>query len=81
MPEGLPCPARFKDEHPNWDPRQDSILQPCFGAFHYAAVSYLALNNLLGISNEPDIFKRLLAMPRKDFEKWLDGIEIEGSVT
>lgn len=81
VPDGLPCPERFQSDYPNYDPKRGSILSPCYSAFRYAVISYLALNNLLALANEQDVFERLLAMPRADFDRWLDDIDREGSVT
>lgn len=81
VPDGLPCPERFQDKHPNYDPKLYSVLEPCYAAFRYALTSYLALNNLLAFANDQDIFERLLLMPNEDFDRWLDDIDREGSVT
>lgn len=50
-------------------------------AFYYAAVAYLALNNMLALANPPDFSDRLLEMNHTEFTDWLDGIDREGSVT
>ncbi len=42
--------------------------------------SYLALNNLLALANEQEVFETLLAMPSDAFDRWLDAIDREGSV-
>lgn len=50
-------------------------------AFHYALVAYLALNNMLTLAGDHGVVKRLLAMPADEFERWLDAVGAEGSVT
>ena len=49
-------------------------------AFHYALVSYLALNNMLSLAGDHHVVERLLAMSPKELSKWLDVIDAEGSV-
>jgi len=81
IPDDLPCPKRFQTDYPNYNPKHDSVLSTCQIAFRYAVTSYLALNNLLALTHDQNIFKKLLEMPRKDFDRWIDRIESEGSVT
>ncbi len=81
LPDDLPCPERHRVEWPTYNPKDESVLSSCHNAFRYAVISYLALNNLLGLANDNDIFQRLLEMRREDFSRWLDNIEREGSVT
>ena len=80
VPDGLPCPEAFRTKYPQWDPKRE-LLSSCGRAFQYGVISYLALNNLLALSNDPGLFDRLLAMPFADFCRWLDSIDREGSVT
>lgn len=60
---------------------EEDIRHTVHAAFHYAAVAYLALHNMLALANRSDFSDRLLAMSRSDFSDWLDGIDREGSVT
>jgi hypothetical protein len=50
-------------------------------AFHYALVSYLALNNMLSLAGDHRVVERLLAMSTDDLNRWLDAVDAEGSVT
>lgn len=50
-------------------------------AFHYALVSYLALNNMLSLAGDRLLVERLLGMPSTELDKWLDAVDAEGSVT
>jgi hypothetical protein len=81
IPDDLLCPKRFKTEYPDYNPKHDSVLSTCQIAFRYAVTSYLALKNLLAFTHDQDIFKKHLKMPRNDFDRWLDHINSEGSVT
>lgn len=54
---------------------------PAQAAFHYALVSYLALNNMLTLAGDHRVVTRLLAMPPGELTKWLDAVDAEGSVT
>jgi len=81
IPDDLPCPKRFQTDYPNYNPKHDSILGTCHTAFRNAVISYLALNNLLALANDQEIFKQLLEMPSDELKRWLDRIESEGSVT
>ena len=80
LPDDLPLPARLKGKAAGYDIKRESILNPGYSAFRHALVSYLALNNLLAIANDNDVFARLLRMSGDDFHGWLDGIDREGSV-
>lgn len=51
------------------------------GAMYYGVVSYLALNNMLALAQDPNVAERLLARSSEDFSDWLDGIDRGGSVT
>ena len=44
-------------------------------------MSYLALNNMLALTNDNDFDDRLLAYSREEFKEWLDRIDQAGSVT
>jgi hypothetical protein len=81
LPDDLPCPERHRIEWPAYNPKDDSVLASCYSAFRAAIVSYLALNNMLAMANDNDIFERLLEMRSDEFTRWLDNITREGSVT
>ena len=50
-------------------------------SFEYALKSYLALNNMLALTNEIHVCKRLAGFSRGQFREWLDRIQRQGSVT
>lgn len=50
-------------------------------AFHYGLVFCLALNNMLSLAGDHRLIQWLLAMPAREFSKWLDAVDAEGSVT
>jgi len=50
-------------------------------AFRQATVSYLALEDMLGLANDTGLFDGLLAMSDEDFRLWLHRIASEGSET
>lgn len=81
LPDDLPCPESIFLTWPEYNPKIQSVIQPCFDAFRNGVKSYLALVNLLEIGNQDRIFERLLQMPRDEFSKWINSIESEGSVT
>jgi len=81
LPNDLPPPERFAKADMDYNPKTSSVLFPAQAAFYYALVSFLALNNLLAIANDPDLPDRLLTMSHDDFESWLERIISEGSVT
>lgn len=58
-----------------------SARAPAQAAFHYALVSYLALNNMLTLAGDHRVVTRLLAMPPDELTRWLDAVDAEGSVT
>jgi len=60
--------------------KQDLLFAHAWTAFRFGVVSYLALLNMLRIANDNGIFDWLVSLPHKDFIKWLDGIDKEGSV-
>jgi hypothetical protein len=78
VPEGLPCPKAFLKIYPQYDPKNELRIT-CREAFRYGVISYLALNNLLALSREDDLCKRLVTMPFSEFCRWLNYIEKEGS--
>lgn len=60
---------------------KERLLWNARHAFHYGLVSFLALNNLLALTNEHDIGDRLLRLSHDEFVDWLNKIQREGSVT
>ena len=62
-------------------PQLDEVRDAAGPAFYHAAVAYLALHNMLALANPPSFIERLLAMSREEFDDWLDGIQLGGSVT
>jgi len=59
----------------------DEIRDDVTPAFYHAAVAFLALHNMLALADPPSFIERLLAMSREEFDDWLDGIQLGGSVT
>lgn len=63
-----------------YSPKDDGLLSPAQGAFHYALNAFLALENMLGLM-KPETTERLLAMTEEEFEDWLDRVQREGTVS
>jgi hypothetical protein len=59
----------------------DEVRDDVAPAFYHAAVAYLALYNMLALADPRSFIERLLAMSREEFDDWLDGIQLGGSVT
>ena len=59
----------------------DEVRDDVAPAFYHAAVAFLALYNMLALADPPSFIERLLAMSREEFDDWLDGIQLGGSVT
>lgn len=81
LSDDLPCPERHRAAWPTYNPKDESILSPCYMAFRTAIIAYAALYNMLAMVGDNDIFERLLEMPEDNFRRWLDDIDREGSVT
>jgi hypothetical protein len=64
-----------------YSPKKDGLLSPLFASFRYSLTSLLALQNMLGIVNNQNIFDKLLAYNEEDFHGWLERIESEGSIS
>ncbi|MHB1308897.1 MAG: hypothetical protein ACYDC1_17695 [Limisphaerales bacterium] len=62
-------------------PGRAAILFAGQAAFRDALVSYLALNNLLALANDPDLTELLLRLDGDAFNVWIARIASEGSVT
>jgi len=64
------------------DPRQkDTMLLQARGAFRYQLTGYLALQNMLALANDQDIFSRMEKLSVEEFKDWLDRIDQRGSIT
>ena len=61
--------------------RDDILLPSAQYAFQSGIVGYLALKNLLAVSNDDDFPQRLFSFSREEFNDWLDRIDQGGSVT
>ncbi len=72
-------------EERSWGPpvsvKEEYLLPTAHYAFRSAVVGYLALNNMLALTNDNDFDDRLLAYSREEFKEWLDRIDQAGSVT
>lgn len=78
VPAGNPNPTQ---EDSSGGPGRAAILFAGQAAFRYALVSYLALNNLLALANDPDLTELLLRLDGDAFNVWIARIASEGSVT
>jgi hypothetical protein len=79
VPDDLPQPESARGS--GFSTKRDGLASPALGAFNYGLVAYLALQNMLSLANDYDLIGRLVAMSTRDFSRWLDVIEAEGSVT
>ncbi len=72
-------------EERSWGPpvsvKEEYLLPTAHYAFRSATVGYLALNNMLALTNDNEFDDRLLAYSREEFKEWLDRIDQAGSVT
>ena len=84
LPDDFPIPDSFsampEKERKLFSAKQDLFVSPIFSGFRYAVISYLALNNMLNLSNEGDSVDLAWKMNRDEFVDWLDFIDAEGSV-
>lgn len=71
----------IKPEYREMVPFKSELESGCQQTFWDVLIAFLALHNMLRIADEADISKRLLNMDSRDFQKWLDNIYHEGSVT
>ncbi len=79
VPDDLPQPQTARGSC--FSTKRDGLVSPALGAFNYGLVAYLALQNMLSLANDYELIGRLVAMSTRDFCRWLDVIESEGSVT
>lgn len=80
VPDDLPQPTNMSGSL--FSTKDDALLPSSWAAFRYAVVSYLALKNMLDLANgQHEFIDQLLDMSHDDFEKWLDVVDREGSVT
>ena len=63
-----------------YSPKNDGLLSPLYSAFRHGITSLLALQNMLAITNNQEIFEKLLAFNEEDFSLWLQRIQSEGSL-
>ncbi|MCP5517259.1 MAG: hypothetical protein H7A45_08400 [Verrucomicrobiales bacterium] len=80
LPDDLPPPRGLASSGIPYNPKTGSVLLPCEAAFRYGLTSFLALNNLLGVANDPELGERLLRLSPRDFDLWLQRVRVEGSV-
>ncbi len=71
----------FPLKNDSFSPKRDGLLFPLFHSFRYSLTSFLALHNILAITNNQKIFDKLLNHTNEDFEKWLNRIISEGSIS
>ena len=79
VPADLPQPEHFSGT--TFSTKDDALLAPAWAAFRYGLISYLALNNMLGLAGQPDLLEHVATMPHQEFRRWLMGVSSEGSVT
>lgn len=79
VPDNLPQPETARGS--GFSTKHDGLVSPALGAFNYGLVAYLALQNMLSLANDYGLISRLVAMSTRDFSRWLEVIEAEGSVT
>lgn len=79
VPDNLPLPTHYQ-QGSKLSVKTDLLASPAFTAFYFQVVAFAALFNMLGSIRSPDDAVKLAEMPKKDFLRWLDIIEREGSV-
>ena len=79
VPDNLPLPDEYQ-EGALISAKLDLLKSPAWASFHYQVTAFSALFNMLGVVKSSKDIERLVQMPEKDFKKWLDFIEREGSV-
>lgn len=85
LPEDLPIPSGHRSEaigndSPQATAKHDRLIHAATVSFHYQVTAWLGLNNMLG-SAGPNQVQWLSRMSKVEFEKWLDIIDKEGSVS
>lgn len=78
VPDDLPLPPTWK-EFPD-SVKQNWLVSPAWSAFRHGITAFLALQNMLAIANDQEVFERLLGYSREQFYDWLNNIEREGLV-
>ena len=74
-------PAVIPARQPGSESAGNVALAAQRGAFMYAIIAFLALQNMLGIASDPEVVaERLSAYARNELRDWLDQIEQGGSV-
>lgn len=61
--------------------RQPDLKNELHRAMHYQLLAFLALNNMLGAGNDPDLTERFLNFEREDAERWIDLVHRQGDVS
>lgn len=79
VPASLPLPDEYLEGAPI-SAKQDLLKSPAWASFYYQVTAFAALFNMLGVVKSDKDIERLGQMSEKDFKKWLDFIEREGSV-
>jgi hypothetical protein len=79
VPNNLPLPDGYQ-EHAPISAKLDLLKSPALASFHCQVTAFAALFNMLGVVKSSKDIERLVQMSEKDFKKWLDFIEREGSV-
>lgn len=79
VPNNLPLPDGYQ-EGASLSAKLDFLKSPALASFHYQVTAFAALFNMLGMVKSSKDIERLAQTPEKDFKKWLDFVEREGSV-
>lgn len=61
--------------------KKDGLWMSSFVAFRSGITAFLALNNMLALANDQDLFERLLGYSHEEVKEWFDRIADHGSVT
>jgi hypothetical protein len=78
VPDDLPLPPGFK-EFPD-SVKQNWLVSPAWSAFRHGITAFCALQNMLALADDQEMFERLLGYSTEQFRDWLDNIEREGLV-
>ncbi len=78
VPDDLPLPSGYTEYSPSV--KQDWLVSPARLAFRHGITAFLALQNMLALANDQEVFDRLLGYSREQFHDWLNNIDREGLV-
>lgn len=67
VPDDLPLPSDYCEDAPI-SAKNDLLISPAFTAFHYQAVAFAALFNMLSLVSARKGVERLIGMSEAEFE-------------